>query len=117
NWASYHTLVIGHGLIATLLLGLVWREQLRGALKQMPESPAAWSSFWIDLQGTIVLVLALRELLDNRWWWPACGFAFLGVGLAPAAAWVFQRRRYLYLAAPLINAAGSIAAYHRSLIA
>ncbi len=114
-WESYHTLVIGHGVIGTVLLGLAWRE--RRTQSSLAPSPAEGllldesivvggaSAGWVVLQGAIVAGLALRELWDD-YWWPIGELAFLGILLAPATAWVFQRRRYLYIAAVLINSAG-----------
>jgi hypothetical protein len=62
---------------------------------------------WIDVQRVILFVLAVRESFDNLWW-TAGGFAALAV-TAAAAAWIFQRRRYLYDAAIMVNVAGSLA--------
>ncbi len=113
-WESYHTLVIGHGAIGTVLLGLAWRERrTQGRIAESSSDSAPLgeaiaggaSAGWVVLQGAIVAGLALRELWDD-YWWPIGELAFLGILLAPATAWVFQRRRYLYIAAVLINGAG-----------
>ncbi len=116
NWVSYNTLLVGHGAIAAVLLAAAWGERHRWfsldgepsdrhvVLTRANPTRAAW----IVLQGTLVAMLAARELVDNRWW-PAGALAFLGVLLGPALAWVFQQRRYLYAAAILINVAGLLA--------
>ncbi len=73
-----------------------------------PTAPIA-GAMWPLLQVGIVVGLALWEAGANVWWTVA-GLALAGTTLAPALAWIFQRRRYLYLAAPLVNLAGLLAA-------
>ena len=67
------------------------------------------SVHWIDLQVALIFALSIRGLTHNGWW-SAGGLGFLGVLLAPAMAWMFQRRRYLYAAGVLVNLAGLFAA-------
>jgi hypothetical protein len=107
NWLCYNTLLVGHGAIALCLLALLAQERY-GRQPLAGDCVAALHPEWVVLQATFVSALAAREL-DDSLWWPAGGFAFVGVLLAPALAWLCRQRRYLYLAAPLINLSGLLA--------
>jgi hypothetical protein len=110
DWVAYNTLLVGHGLIAAALLAVAWRDKRSGfRLECNPMAAGRWPALWVVLQGVILFALSVRELVDNRWW-PAAGLGFLGVLLAPTSAWLFERRRYLYLAAAMINGAGLLLA-------
>jgi hypothetical protein len=102
DWIAYHTLVAAHALIAAVLVAVAWHDR----------RAAAWfagshTSAWVDAARTVLLVLAVRELPHGRWW-PVAAFAVLAVTGA-ASGWLFQRRRYLYDAALMINVGGTIA--------
>jgi hypothetical protein len=107
NWLCYNTLLVGHGAIALCLLALLGRERY-GRQSLAEDRVAALHPEWVVLQATFVSVLATRELVANSWW-SAGGFAFVGLLVAPALAWTCRQRRYLYVAAPLINLSGSLA--------
>ncbi|MBI3837327.1 MAG: hypothetical protein HY288_05265 [Planctomycetia bacterium] len=120
NWVSYNTLFIGHSVVALGLLAITWREKrkwLAARSQCIADEPGDRAladpvrPLWVVLQGLIIFALGVRELGDNKWW-PAGGFAFLGIFIAPALAWIFQRRRYLYVAAAMINFAGIAAWGH-----
>ncbi len=113
NWLAYNTLYVGHAIVAAGLLALAWREtreRPRGS-STLGEEPAVAprGAMWPLVQIGIVVSLALREVSDDVWW-TVGGLAVAGVALTPALAWTFQRRRYLYLAVPLVNLAGLLAA-------
>jgi hypothetical protein len=108
NWLAYNTLNVGHMLIAAGLTLAAWlrirtQPPHSGTLVSAPRG-----SLWPALQASFVVLLALRQL--DREWWSAGGLALVGLLLAPALAWTFERRRYLYVAVPLVNAAGSLLA-------
>ena len=66
-------------------------------------------AMWPLLQGLLVLCLAVRQFQANEWF-SIAGLAYVGLAVLPSLAWIFQRRRYLYLAVPLVNWAGLAAA-------
>jgi hypothetical protein len=126
NWLSYNTLFVCHAMIAMGALAIAWHDRRaasavaqQGELSPAPGAPlpsmqqgATWlagstSAISSNLAQWIVLVLAVREL-DYLRWWSVGGFAVL-VFTAAAAAWIFQRRQYLYAAALMVNVAGSTA--------
>jgi len=119
NWLSFNTLLVGHGSIAMALWGwAAWQSRSeRSTVLSASGATAPWhlpaGEGWIFWQGLLVFILAFREIIDNRWW-PVGGFSFLGVLLAPAMTWLWPRRRYLYLAAALINLAGTVAWLERN---
>ncbi len=110
NWLAYNTLLVGHAVIAMVLLATIWyqrREEISRTAAGAPLRSLLESQSWVSLQRAVLFVLAVRESFDNLWW-TAGGFAALAV-TAAAAAWIFQRRRYLYDAAIMVNVAGSLA--------
>ena len=107
NWLCYNTLLVGHGAIALCLLALLAPERY-GRQPLAEVRAAALHPEWVVLQATFISALAARELVESLWW-PAGGFAFVGVLAAPALAWICRQRRYLYLATPLINLSGLLA--------
>jgi hypothetical protein len=82
NWLAYNTLLVGHGLIAAVALTIA--QAAAGGLLSVREAPE-----------TI--------------WWTVGGLAYLGAVVMPLLAWIYQRRRYLYLAAPLVAIAALVA--------
>jgi hypothetical protein len=123
NWLSYNTLMVGHGVIAGGLLiaaGFAGRGQHLATLPAATQSGAVGAqrpiaAAWLDFQGWIVFLLAARQLFDNRWW---SGGAFAAlVVLCAGQAWVYQRRRYLYLAAILFNLTGTLLGLELKIIA
>jgi hypothetical protein len=114
NWLSYNTLFVGHAVIGCGLLAVAWygihRQRAERAGDDVATIAPPAGAVWVVAQVFVVLFLALRELSVNVWW-SIGGFALVGVALAPLLAWLYQRRRYLYLAAPMVSLAGLSALY------
>jgi hypothetical protein len=113
NWLAYHTLYVGHHLVALVLLAIIWRARRVPSTRPDSEVPGRalappFAELSLILQGAAIFVLAVRELSHDRWW-TVLGLASLGAILTPALAWSFQRRRYLYLSATLVIFAGLVA--------
>ncbi len=109
TWLAYHTLYIGHASIAVVLLVAAWRET-RMTIESsdtpaIEDTLAPTGAMWPLLQTAIFLGLAVRQASDYLWW-AVGGYVLSGLVLLPALAWLYQRRRYLYFAAPLVNLAG-----------
>jgi hypothetical protein len=112
NWLAYNTLFVGHAAIAAMLVAAGWyargvpvgSENINAEQALAAPRGAAWSV----VQAAAVVLLALRELPENIWW-TAGGLAYVGAVIAPLLAWIYQRRRYLYVAAPLLVVAGLMA--------
>lgn len=107
NWLCYNSLLVGHGAIATCILALLAHERY-GRRSIESDGAATLHPEWVVLQATFVGILSARELVDSLWW-PAGGFAFVGILVAPALAWICRQRRFLYIAAPLVNLSGLLA--------
>lgn len=110
NWVAYNTLFVGHTAIAAGLLGAGWfalhksRRAETGAAGETAVA-APRGAMWVVVQAVAVVFLALREV-PAYVWWSVGGLAYVGAAVAPLAAWAYQRRRYLYAAAPLVALAG-----------
>jgi hypothetical protein len=113
NWLAYNTLFVGHSTIAAGLLAAAWfarRASRRLEDDGAPDTAAAAprGALWVVMQAAAIVLLALRELPENIWW-TVGGLAYVGAVVAPLLAWIYQRRRYLYLAAPLVAISGLMA--------
>lgn len=107
DWLAYNTLFVGHAVIASGLLAVAWyagRRSRDSATDAVGPVAVRSGAMWVVVQSAVIVFLAFRELSPNEWW-SVGGFALVAVVLAPALAWIYQRRRYLYLAAPLVNLA------------
>ena len=107
NWLAYRTLLVGHATMVAVLVAIAWqarRESSSGVAMGTLTSRLAGTenSLWASLARVIVLLLAIRELPDDRWW-PAGALLVLAASGA-ALAWIFQRRRHLYDAALMLSA-------------
>jgi hypothetical protein len=113
DWLAFNTLFVGHGAIAASLLAVAWyaartsRDVARDRNDATPAT-ARTGAMWIVLQAAGIVFLSFRELSTNEWW-SVGGLALVAVVLAPALAWTYQRRRYLYLAAPFVNLSATLA--------
>ena len=112
NWLAYRTLLVGHATMVAVLVAIAWqarRESTAGVAMGTLTSRLAGTenSLWASIARVVVLLLAVRELPDDRWW-PAGALLVLAASGA-ALAWIFQRRRHLYDAALMLSMAGSIA--------
>jgi len=105
DWLSYNTLLVGHALIAALFIALAWYSRRSHSVEAEAEHAGPMSgAIWSVVQVAAVIGLATFEFNDSVWW-TSGGWALAGVVFWPALAWIFQQRRYLYLAAPLVNMA------------
>jgi hypothetical protein len=110
NLVAYRTLFAGHALLAIASVGWAWRQCVDTPPgRDHAATESGIGGIWPSLQLAIVTILA-AGLWHDYPWWTVAGWLLPGLVLLPALAWIYQRRVYLYLAAPLVNAAGTVAA-------
>lgn len=106
NWLTSHVHLIGFSLAPWAVLALGWRR-LRGQKRSLTDASRASVTRWTTAAGAVAFCLALRlvgRADPQQPWWSIAAVGVLALLAVALASWSC-RRRYVYLAAALINTA------------